>query len=107
MFAKALKYFDWLFFAGVALLSLTGLVMIYSTGLTGPAEGSLWLRQLLALGLGMAGLFFLSGLDYRFFRKNTSVLYLVSLTLLLLVSVFGQDIRGSRQIGRASCRERV
>jgi len=97
MFAKALKYFDWLFFAGAILLSLTGLLMIYSTGLSGTVERGLWVRQLVALSVGVGGLFLLSGLDYRFFRKNSSVLYLVAVALLLVVLLFGEDIRGSRR----------
>jgi len=97
MFIKALKYFDWLFFAGAMLLSLTGLLMIYSTGLSGPADGLLWVRQLVALSVGLVCLFFLSGLDYRFFRKNSSLLYMGSLVLLFSVLIFGQDIRGARR----------
>ena len=54
MFAKALKYFDWLFFAGAILLSLTGLLMIYSTGLSGTVERGLWVRQLVALSVGVS-----------------------------------------------------
>ena len=46
---KELKYFDWLFFASIALLSLFGLMMIYSTGLSGPVDTGLWIRQLIAL----------------------------------------------------------
>lgn len=95
MLEKTLKYFDWPFFAGIVLLSLTGLVMIYSTGLSGPAPGSLWIRQAAALLIGFAGLFFLSGLDYRFFRKNSVALYLLGAILLILVLVLGQRIRGS------------
>ena len=97
MFTKTLKYFDWPFFAATLLLSLTGLIMIYSTSLSGGGDGKLWMRQLLALGLGLSGLFFLSTLDYRFFRKNANVFYILALLLLVLVLLFGQEIRGSKR----------
>lgn len=97
MLIKELKYFDWPFFAAVMLLSFVGLIMIYSTGLGGRMESSLWIRQLLALGIGILGLFFLSGLDYRFFRKNSNFLYILAIIILIGVLVFGQEIRGSRR----------
>lgn len=93
----ALKNFDWVFFGAILALSAVGVMMIYSTGLAGPAEKGLWLRQLAAMGLGLAGMFFLSSLDYRFFRKSSVALYLFSLALLVLVLLAGQDIRGSRR----------
>lgn len=95
MLNKNLKYFDWPFFAASVLLSSVGLLMIYSTGLSGRADSGLWLRQLLALGLGLLGLFFFSTLDYHFFRKSSTWLYLLALVLLGGVLIFGLVIRGS------------
>lgn len=97
MINKSLKYFDWSFFAACILLSLTGLMMIYSTGLASPGGNNLWVRQLVALGIGIGGLFFFSTLDYRFFRKNSSVLYMIGILLLVIVLFFGENIRGSRR----------
>ena len=92
-----MKRFDWLFFAAVLLVSATGIMMIYSTGLAGSGESNLWLKQILFMGLGLAGLFALASLDYRFFRKNSSAIYVVAVILLIAVLVTGQNIRGSRR----------
>lgn len=83
-----LKYFNWPFFAACMILTLVGLTMIYSTG-------SLWIRQGLALAVGLAGLFFFSSIDYRFFKKNSAILYGLSLVLLLAVIIFAPAVRGS------------
>src|SRR3989344_3100931 len=96
IFASRFKGFDWIFFAAALALSAVGIMMIYSTGFAGSAESSLWIRQVFALGIGLAGMFFFSTLDYRFFRKTSSVIYLFSIFLLIAVLVVGQDIRGSR-----------
>lgn len=93
--SRSLKHFDWLFFAGILLLTLVGLMMIYSTGLAGKAESTLWLRQLVAAIFGLVGLFFFATLDYRFFKKNAWWLYLLSLGLLLSLFLFSKEIRGT------------
>lgn len=97
MFTKSLKFFDWPFFVATILLSLIGLLMIYSTGLESEGGSHLWIRQLVAFGIGLLGLFFFSRLDYRFFQKNASVFYLLIIALLVAVVLFGQEIRGSHR----------
>src|SRR3989344_8022171 len=94
---KNLKYFDWFLFVPVVLLSFIGLVMVYSTGTGSVAESNLWLKQLLAWGIGVLGLFFLSTLDYRFFRDNSAVFYFLAIALLVGLIFFGPQIRGSRR----------
>lgn len=95
---KSLKYFDWLLFAAVLILSLIGLLMIYSTGLSAVGfESRLWPRQLLFIVIGLFGLFFLSQQDHRYFRKSSSIIYALSLLLLIAVLFFGTEIRGARR----------
>lgn len=91
------RHFDWPLFFAVLLLSLLGIVMIYSTGLQGDELGGLWIRQLLALGLGLLGLFFFSSLDYHYFQRASTWFYLFSIGLLALVLIFGNEIRASRR----------
>lgn len=92
---KSLKFFDWPLLAAAVILSLSGLMMIYSIGLGGEAGAALWIRQLLALVIGLGGLFFFSNIDYHFFEKNSSLFYLLALGLLVLVLLVGVSIRGS------------
>jgi rod shape determining protein RodA len=94
---KSLKYFDWLLFAAVIILTLFGLLMIYSTGMSGGPESRLWPRQLVFIAIGLLGLFFLSQLDHRYFQKNSSIIYVLCLLLLVAVLIFGQEIRGTRR----------
>src|SRR3989344_1313656 len=98
MFTRHLKYFDWPLFAASILLGLTGLMMIYSTGLAGAAsESNLWVRQSAALLVGIAGLFFFATFDYHFLKKSGNWLFLVSVLMLLAVLLFGPEIRGSKR----------
>ena len=92
-----LKYFDWFLFVPVILLSCIGLVMVYSTGTGSAGESNLWLKQLLAWGIGLLGLFFLSTLDYRFFRDNSVIFYFLAIALLVGLLFFAPQIRGSRR----------
>lgn len=95
MFHKFYKFFDWPLFVATLLLSLIGIMMIYSTGLGDKTGAFLWVRQATAMGFGVLGLLFLSRLDYNFFHKAAGVLYVLSLILLVLVLFFGQEIRGA------------
>ncbi len=94
---RYLKYFDWPLFVTALLLSLAGLLMIYSTGLNSPQESSLWIKQLVAMAIGIFGLFFLSNIDYRLLRKGSWFFYLLAIILLVVVLILGQEIRGSRR----------
>lgn len=94
---RGAKNFDWVFFAATLALSAVGIMMVYSTGLAGAGESSLWIRQIVFLAIGLAGMVFLSSLDYRFFRKTSSWIYLFSILLLVVVLLIGQEIRGSRR----------
>ncbi len=90
------RNFDWLLFFSALLLCTLGLAAIYSVELSrGPATGYVR-KQLIALGIGMFGLFFASLMQTSFFRTLSKPLYLLSLILLLLVLVLGSTIRGTR-----------
>ena len=93
----SLKRFDLLFFASAMIISGVGIMMIYSTGLGGQGVNSLWLRQVGYLAVGLIGMFFFATLDYRFFKKNSSVIYIFSILLLVGVLLAGLEIRGSRR----------
>lgn len=79
----------------MVILTLIGLMMIYSTGLSSEGAGLFWLRQLFAAGGGLLGFFLLANIDYHFFRKNSTVFYLSAVAMLIFVLFFGLTIRGS------------
>lgn len=90
------RNFDWLLFFSALLLCTLGLAAIYSVELSrGPAVGFMR-KQLIALGIGMFGLFFASLMQASFFRTLSKPLYFFSILLMLLVLVLGSTIRGTR-----------
>lgn len=90
------RNFDWLLFFSTLLLCLMGLAAVYSVGLSrGPAD-AYFRKQLIALVIGLVGLFIASWMQPNFFRLSAKPLYFFSLFLLAAVLVFGSTIRGTR-----------
>lgn len=98
---SALPMDPWLFFAAIALAAV-GLVMVYSAGswlgqeMYGNWEFFLW-RQAGFLAVGLAGMLFISRLDYRLLRRFGPQLMFAALGMLVLVLIFGQEINGARR----------
>lgn len=90
------RSFDWLLFFSALLLCALGLAAIYSVQLSRGPEVEYVRKQLIAIGIGLFGLFFASLMQPSFFRTLSKPFYLFSLLLLLLVLVFGTTIRGTR-----------
>ena len=92
-----MKSFDWPLFAAALVLALLGIMMIYSTGLSQSSglESGLWVRQAVFLLAGLLVFFFFATLDYHNLQKASSIFYLLALLLLVLVLVWGREIRGS------------
>ncbi|HEY4776973.1 MAG TPA: putative lipid II flippase FtsW [Candidatus Acidoferrales bacterium] len=82
---------------GVTLgLCLIGAVMVFSaSAITAREAGgngyTFLLRQLVWIALGLAGMFWLMNADYRKFRQPRVIFTAVSLTLVMLISVFFLD----------------
>lgn len=91
-----LRKFDWLIFLPAFILSIIGLVAIYSTDLA--RQGSIFLnfkKQTITFLLGLLVLFLASILNYRQLRNAKNILYLLGLALLGGVLLFGQTLRGT------------
>lgn len=82
---------------GVTLaLCLIGAVMVFSaSAITTREQGgngySFLLRQIVWIAIGLAGMFWLMRTDYRKFRQPRVIFTAVSITLVMLVSVFFLD----------------
>lgn len=87
------RYFDLYIFGSSTLLLILGLLMVYSTTQSSPTN--LLGRQLIYSIIGFIVLFSLAFFDYRKFRKSTGILYILIILSLILVWVFGRDVRGS------------
>ena len=92
-----LKEFDWLLLAAVVLLSVFGLMEIYSVAL---GQGNLDLinfyKQILFIVIGLVLLFTFSLIDYRFLKSLRRYLYGFGVLILGAVLVLGSSIRGTR-----------
>lgn len=92
--------YDWALVASVVLLTAFGLAAIYSVSLAGLMSDQLafydFKKQLAAAGLGLFLMFLVGRTNYTFYRATARWWYLAGLALLLVVLIFGADIRGTR-----------
>ncbi|MBQ1537663.1 MAG: FtsW/RodA/SpoVE family cell cycle protein [Ruminococcus sp.] len=103
-FRFVLAEIDKTFFAIIVILLVFGLIMMfsasYATALNQEGDGYYYLkRQLFCAGLGIAGMFVASFLDYNFFF-NTKVAYLFftgSLGLCFYTAFFGEETADARR----------
>ncbi|MDD4476662.1 MAG: rod shape-determining protein RodA [Patescibacteria group bacterium] len=89
------RSFDWPLFLTAVLLTVVGILAIYSVDLSRGFGLELVKKQLIALSIGVAILFFLSISRYTFFRFSAKWWYFFSLILLVAVLFFGKTIRGT------------
>lgn len=92
-----LKNFDWILFSAILLLVCFGLSEIYSVALGQGATDLLnFKKQVFFVVLGFALFFFISFLDYNFFRGFSLHFYIFGILLLVLVLIFGTTINGTK-----------
>ena len=95
--------FDKVLFTTVVLLVGLGLVMVYSAsavvgGETRYGLNRLFLKQILAIGLGALAMLAVMHVDYRNYKRSVIVYGLLALTVTLLVVVlFSPPINGTRR----------
>jgi rod shape determining protein RodA len=92
------KKMDWALILIFALLSIVGLVSLYSSSLRSGDFGNLE-KQAIFFGVGIVMIFVFSFFDWRVFRENSSVVlafYFISIILLIGVYFFSPEIRGVR-----------
>ena len=94
---RQIKYFDYSLLFIIIFLICFGLVMLYSTSaydaqLTFKDPTHYLKRQGMAFGLGLAGMFVISRIDYRYWKKLGGVAYLVAIVLCTIVLIPGIGI---------------
>jgi len=87
---------DWPLMAAVAALLIVGLVAVFSATSPMGAPMRYMTKQLVAVGVGLVGLFLLSSLNYQLFRSHPGVVYLSTVLLLIAVLLVGRKIHGAR-----------
>lgn len=80
------RYFNFILFACVAFLSVTGILIIRSATLS-TGDSSTYTKQIMGVGLGMATMLIVSFIDYHWILKMYQVVYL-AITVVLFLTKF-------------------
>lgn len=94
---RTLGNFDWLSLIPTILLSIIGLLVLYSSSIKGSQSANQLdsSRQVMYVIAGLLLMFIFSRLDYRILRNYSHILYIIALALLLIVDVFGATRLGA------------
>lgn len=96
---RLLLNFDWLLLFLALGICVIGVLNIYSAGytLTDLSLKSLYMKQLKWLGVGFLFMALAFSIDYRSITRYSYVIYLLSVSCLILVLVIGYASRGSQR----------
>lgn len=92
---RAVREFDYPLLALVLCLACVGILGVYSASL-GSGDSSLYLKQMMRVGLGLLVCLVVVFIDYRYLVDNAFAFYAGSLALLFAVLLFGTEIHGSK-----------
>lgn len=94
---KSWRGFDWWLTVSVFLLTIFGLVALYSLSLGRTDEQfNEFKKQVLFFGVGVVLMTILSRANYIIFRLSSRTIYLLTLALAVGVLFFGSTVRGTR-----------
>ncbi len=88
--------FDWPLMAIAAAICTIGFLEIYSSTHASAMAGMQW-RQLIWIGIGIAGMFIISRIDYHALLDQAPILYMVGIAGLLVVLVLGYSRLGAKR----------
>jgi rod shape determining protein RodA len=95
---RLLINFDWVFLGVVLLISIIGILNIYSASHNLYMKGEpLYMKQMYWLLVGLVLMVVTFSVDYHTIIRHAYVIYLVSLALLSLVSLYGDITHGSQR----------
>jgi len=88
--------FDWVLLAIVAAITGIGVLEIYSSTHSSGMPGMQW-KQLMWIGLGIAGMFIISRIDYHTLLDQAPALYMFGIATLLVVLAIGHSRFGAKR----------
>lgn len=97
---RLIKNFDWLTLLIITVLTLIGIMTIYSATRPPLADGEhpdFYLKQMLWFIIGIAALFIVVTIDYRHLYRFAYILYGIGLILLLIVIFGGKTSMGAQR----------
>lgn len=95
---RTLLKLDYSLVGAIIVLSITGLLVLFSITWKGQAgfdESIIFKKQLVFVVAGFFLMFFFSLVDYRLFYNYNKIIYFVTFLLLVLVLIFGTRVRGA------------
>ena len=87
-------YFDQYLFISIALLSIMGLLFLYSAS-QGNMETTI--KQSFFVLLGLVLMFLLSQIDPDFYKNNSMIFLIFSIILILTTMIFGKEVNGAKR----------
>jgi rod shape determining protein RodA len=97
---RLINNFDWVTLCLIVLLSITGIMTIYSatrSPLPGGEMPSYFIRQLYWLIVSLVALIAVVSIDYVWLKRFSYVLYGIGISLLLMVLLFGRTGMGAQR----------
>lgn len=96
---RLIKNFDWMMFSVSIVISLIGIMTIYSATrpITAEAHLSFYLKQFYWLMIGILALFLVVSFDYIWLSRYSLHLYITGIILLLSVLIFGKTGLGAKR----------
>ncbi len=88
--------FDWVLLAIAGAIALVGLLEIYSSTHASAMAGMQW-KQLMWIGIGVAGMCLISLIDYHTLMDQAPALYMIGIAGLLIVLVIGYSRLGAKR----------
>jgi len=96
---RLIEYFDWWLMGLTLILGAIGVALIYSAVTAGDAmaEKTLYGKQMVWFGIGLAAMVISFIFNYRLFDRWGSGIYIISIILLVLVLFYGKYVAGSKR----------
>ncbi|TVR90578.1 MAG: rod shape-determining protein RodA [Spirochaetaceae bacterium] len=97
--SRSIFEFDIILFLSVVLLTIVGILFIYSSGVTstGIVFSTEYIRQIIWAAIGLVLMIAVAFTDYRVYREAAVYLFLVMLLLLVITLLFGRVVNGARR----------
>ena len=91
---KTKIYFDQYLFISITLLSIMGLIFLFSA-----SQGNIEtiIKQSFFVALGLVLMFLLSQVDPDFYKNNASFFLILSISLIILTIFFGKEVNGAKR----------
>ena len=91
---KSKIYFDQYLFIAITLLSIMGLVFLYSAS---QENFETTLKQSFFVIFGLILMFVLSQLDPDFYKNNSLIFLIISILLVILTLLIGKEVNGAKR----------